>query len=184
VTLTEGGPGNGGLPDGAGFTCYRVDRIASGTMGAEDVNGLSILNVHLLWETARSLRLLGRHAVGNTGAWGDALVVASLIGKNLTLSYMHQGMLEIGVTERGFDGPIESRHTLLLDSVAGADQELLASTRIVASDHFNALGSPEITQIDPEGRIRSRYVKRDQRFLSFVEECGVELSDERVQSVA
>lgn len=72
---------------------------------------------------------------------------------------------------------------MLLESLAGPDQDLLASARLVATDIINALGSPEIAQVDRDGRIRTRYMKNDQQFVSFVEECGVETTEERVPRV-
>ena len=94
----------------------------------------------------------------------------------MVLTFLHQGRFEEAFTTRGFHGPIDSRHTLLLESIAGADQDLLAASRLVAGDLINALGSSEITQVDPEGRLQLQYIHHDQRLTRIADELGVELA--------
>jgi hypothetical protein len=148
---------------------------------ADQTTALQISNINLIWEVGRSLRLLGRHAVENAGAWGDAVVVARLFGKEMQLTYLaHGGMFEEAVNERPLVGPIESRHTLPLESLAGPDQELLLGTRLVVTDLFNAFGSPEVQQIDESGRLRIRYLPGGKEFLEFAAGCEVKVSEERV----
>jgi hypothetical protein len=168
--------------DGAGFACERVGSPHQRLGAADEGAGLEIHNIDLIWETARSLRLLGRHAVENAGAWGDALVIARLFGRRMHLTYpAYGGMLFEAVNEQPLDEAIESHHTLPLDSLAGSDQDLLLSTRVVATDLFNAFGAEEVRQIDDQGRIRVSYFPRDERFSEFIAECGVEISDETVE---
>jgi hypothetical protein len=162
--------------DGSGFTCEKVSHPSHFGNQPERPQRVLVPNANLIWEVARALRLLGRHAVENSGAWGEAVVVARLGGKSMVLTYLMDGRFEQQYTEKGFDGPIDSRHTLLLESIAGEDQDLLASSRLVVGDLVNALGSSEINQIDPEGRIRTQYVRTDAQFIQFAEDCGVELS--------
>lgn len=165
--------------DGAGFACERVGRQPPEN-GEKSVS-THIPNVGLLWEVARSLRLLGRHAVENAGAWGDALVVTRLLGADMQLIHpVHGGMFHEPWNHEPISNPIVTRHTVPLESLAGPDQSLLATTRLIATDLFNAFGSPEVQQIDERGRIRIRYVLEKERIAKFAETHGVEVSDEKI----
>lgn len=165
--------------DGAGFAGERVGRQRP--EHGESSTSTHIPNIGLLWEVARSLRLLGRHAVENTGAWGDAIVVTRLLGPEMQLIRpVHGGMFHEPWNHQPISAPIVTRHTIPLESLAGSDQSLLATTRLVATDLFNAFGSPEVQQIDERGRIRIRYVLEKERIAEFAETHGVEVSDEKV----
>jgi schlafen family protein len=167
--------------DGAGFACEQAGRVPPQEGGG--VTSVQIGNVSLLWEVARSLRILGRHAVENAGAWGDAIVIGRLLGERMNLTYpVHGGVFQEAFNDQPVSGPIDSRHTLPLASLAGADQELLVATRLVAGDLFNAFGAAEVQQIDASGRVRVRYLRADDQFLKFADACSVELSEERVPS--
>lgn len=165
--------------DGAGFACEQVGRPHP--EHGENSVAIQIPNIGLLWEVARSLRLLGRHAIENTGAWGDAIVVTRLFGSDMQLTYpVHGGVLHEPWNHQPISDPIVTRHTVPLESLAESDQSLLATTRLVATDLFNAFGSPEVQQIDERGRIRIRYVPKGERVAEFAEAHGVEVSDEKV----
>jgi hypothetical protein len=164
--------------DGSGFAAVgRFDprrRPGEGT-------GTWVLNEDLLLAVARTLHLLGRHASENTGAWGDALVEAQVIGTELQLTYLDQWGLSAQPIEGGrtLEGPLSSRHTLPLDAVVGRDQDLLASARLVATDLFHAFGSPEVRQIAADGKLRIRHIHGDHAELRrFAEERGVEITEE------
>lgn len=165
--------------DGAGFACETVGRPSS--EHGENSATIQIPNIGLLWEVARSLRLLGRHAIENTGAWGDAIVVTRLFGSGMQLTYpVHGGVLYEPWNHQPISDPIVTRNTVPLESLAESDQDLLATTRLVATDLFNAFGSPEVQQIDERGRIRIRYILEGERVAEFAEAHGVEVSDEKI----
>ena len=77
--------------------------------------------------------------------------------------------------------PVVSEHTLLLESLVGADSELLSAARLVASDIFQAFGSPEVRHITADGKLRRLYFRGDTRELfRLAEDRGVEVTDEHV----
>jgi hypothetical protein len=143
--------------------------------------GTWVLNEDLLLAVARALHLLGRHASENTGAWGDVLVEAQVVGTELQLAYLDQWGMSGEPIEGGrtLEGPLSSRHTVPLDAIAGRDQDLLASARLVATDLFHAFGSPEVRQITADGRLRIRHIHGDHAELRrFAEDRGVEITEE------
>lgn len=165
--------------DGSGFTCGMVARRRTTQSGEETAN--EIREISLLWEVGQALRLLGRHASENAGAWGDALVLAVLVGEAKQLTYStYDGAFYEPHNYLPIDGPIESRHTLPVDSISGADQELLVSTRLIATDLYNAFGVAEVQHLDSTGRPRIRYLQRVQNLRDYASAWGVEISEEGV----
>lgn len=74
-----------------------------------------------------------------------------------------------------------ARHTVPLETLTGSDSELLASTRLVATDLFNAFGAPEVAQIDELGRLRIRHCPGNHHELAqFAETHGVEVIEDTV----
>jgi len=63
--------------------------------------------------------------------------------------------------------PVITRNTVPLESLVGSDEELLVATRLIATDLVNAFGSPEVKQIDEQGRVRTQYVYEAQRLAEF-----------------
>jgi hypothetical protein len=169
--------------DGAGACCEQVGQVNQGYDESEDPRAILIGDSTLLWVLARSLRLLGRHAVENTGAWGDAVVVARLLGRDKQLIHPVHGFPEAW-NHKPTSDQIVVQHTLPLESLTGSDQDLLAGTRIVAADLFNAFGAPEVAQLDEHGRIRIRYVAGPQQaqIAQFAEAHGVEVTEETLGS--
>lgn len=166
--------------DGAGFACEQVGRQPP--RQEESGAAIEIRTGGLLWAVARALRLLGRHAVENTGAWGDALVVARLFGVNMQMVYpIHGGMIHEPWNHEPISDPIVARNTIPLESLVGSDQDLLVATRVIATDLVNAFGAPEVQEIDEEGRVRIRYVHDQQLLAAFAESHDVEVSDERIR---
>jgi hypothetical protein len=164
--------------DGSGFAAVRLfdprRRPGEGT-------GTWVLDEDLLLAMARTLRLLGRHARDHTGAWGDALVEAHVIGTELQLACLDQWGMSAEAIEgaRTLEGPLSSRHTLPVDAIAGRDQNVLASARLVATDLFHAFGSPEARQIAADGTLRIRHIHGDHAELRrFAAERGVEITEE------
>jgi hypothetical protein len=101
----------------------------------------------------------------------------------MELSYLGQFGLSAQPIEGGhtLDGPLTSRHTLALDGIVGTDQDLLASTRLVATDLFNAFGSAEVLQLTPDGTLRIRYIHgEDAEIRRLAEEGGGEVTEDTV----
>jgi hypothetical protein len=165
--------------DGSGFAGVRLP--PDPRQGPAERVGRWVINEALLYDTARCLRAVGRHARDHTGAWGDALAEARMIGSQMSLTYLDPyGLVAEPVEGRHtLDGLLASRHTLTVDAIAGGDQDLLASTRLVATDLFHAFGSPEVRQIAPGGELRIRHIHGDHAQLRrFAEERGVEITEE------
>ena len=166
--------------NGDGFCCTDVGRIhpqwSGEGLGPRDIPGLT-----LIWSVARELRLLGRHATENAGAWGDALVETRLVGNQLNLTRpAHGGHFQDDWNERPLEGPLLSQHTVPLSSLVQSDQELLGAARLVVTDHFNEFGCPEVREIDPYGRIRIGYVVEKGRVREMAERSGVEVTEDPV----
>lgn len=158
--------------DGSGFACHRLH---DPRRGPGERAGTWVLNESLLFEMARCLLVIARHASDNTGAWGDALVEARLIGSEMELVYLDPYGFSSEPIEGGHAlyGPVTTRHTLALDAIVGRDQDLLASARLVATDLFHAFGSPEIRQITADGKLRINHLHGDHAELrSFAEQRG------------
>jgi hypothetical protein len=181
--VNEGGPNSDYSElhaDGAGFACEQIGR--QHPQHESNTAAIEIPTSGLPWALARALRLLGRHAVENTGAWGDALVVVRLFGVDMQLVYpIHRGMIYEPWNHEPISDPIVARHTVSLESLVGSDQDLLVATRLIATDLVNAFGAPEVQQIDEQGRVRIRYVHEQQRVAAFAESHDVEVSDERIR---
>jgi Putative DNA-binding domain len=166
--------------DGTGFACQRL----SDPRRAGELPGTWVLNETLLFATARCLRVLGRHAVENAGAFGDCLVEARIVGTEMQLAYLHYlggaYFPELIENPRTINGAV-SRHTVTLGTLAGGGQELLAAARLVVTDLFNAFGAPEVRHVTEDGTLRLAY------FGVFREEAarlagddGIEVTDEPV----
>jgi hypothetical protein len=170
--------------DGAGFACHRLTDPRRAWQGGERPDAW-ILNEQLLFQLARSLLLLGRHAGENCGAWGDALVEARLVSpKPMRLAYLfgpHNQADEID-GGRQLPSPVVSRATTVIDGLARPGPELLVTTRLLATGLFHAFGSPEVRQITPDGRLRIRHIHDDHTQLrAWAERHGIEITDETVQ---
>jgi Putative DNA-binding domain len=166
--------------DGSAFAGVR---LVDPREGRRELIGTWVLNENLLWDIARCLRVVAFHARDHTGVWGDVLVEARLIGSEMELSYLGQFGLSAQPIEGGhtLDGPLTSRHTLALDGIVGTDQDLLASTRLVATDLFNAFGSAEVLQLTPDGTLRIRYIHgEDAEIRRLAEEGGGEVTEDTV----
>jgi hypothetical protein len=54
---------------------------------------------------------------------------------------------------RRVQGPVVSRHTVVIEEVVSTVQATLAATRLLVTDLFHALGSPEVRQLLPDGAL-------------------------------
>ncbi|MEX1142218.1 MAG: ATP-binding protein [Thermoleophilaceae bacterium] len=171
--------------DGSGMCCEQVGLAVPRQDENDDPSVIQISETALLWVLARSLRLIGRHAVENAGAWGDAIVIARLFGRDKQLTYpISSGLFQQPWNHEAITDQVVGRHTIPLASLTGSDQELLASTRVVGADLFNAFGAPEVAQIDEHGRIRIRdfHGQSQTQIAQFAEARGVEVTDDTVRN--
>jgi hypothetical protein len=166
--------------DGTGFACTPLLDARRGTDEGADT---WVLNEQLVWKLGRCLHLLGRHAVENCGAWGDALVEARLVGQAMRLAYLHR----MG----GFEHPEQiaggreiqkasSRHTIVAEATCIVGPDLAVATRLIATDLFHAFGSPEVRQIAADGTLRASYLGGDGELRAWAEQHGIAVSDETV----
>jgi hypothetical protein len=143
--------------DGAGFACTRIPD-ARGSDHAD----IWINNEALIWSIGRCLHLLGRHAVHNCGAWGDAVVEARLVSESpMQLAYLHRlgGTESAQQIDRGRElQEAASKHTFVVEAAATPSAAFAVATRLLATDLFHAFGSPEVRQIDSWGALRVRYL--------------------------
>jgi hypothetical protein len=130
----------------------------------------------LVLNLGRCLHLLGRHAVENCGAWGDALVEARLAGESMRLAYVHR----MGGGERAEEitGGRElqeavSRHTILVEAASTVGPSLAIATRLIATDLFQAFGCPEVRQVDGAGALRARYLGGDGELRAWAQRHGI-----------
>jgi hypothetical protein len=132
----------------------------------------------LIWRAAAALRLVGRSAVRNAGAFGDAVVEARLLGPLMLLARTHSG----GLVEPYFRTPFirgaRSRHTLPLEALAGDPQGLLAGVRVMLADIVNAFGLAELPHIAPDGTLRSRHFPEGWKIPEWAEQHGVAITEE------
>jgi hypothetical protein len=168
--------------DGAGFACRRLTDARTGNGPGQA--GTLILNEVLLWELGRCLHTLGRHAVENCGAWGDALAEVRVIGPGMRLAYLHQfgggyGQIEPIAGGRELE-EATSRHTIVVEGASSVGQDLSAATRLLATDIFHAFGSPEVRQIAPDGTLRARYLPATPEFRAWAEARGIAVSEEPI----
>ena len=137
-----------------------------------------LLATVLVWRTAAALRLAGRSAIRNAGAFGDAIVETRLLGPHMLLAHSPDNM----PPEPYFRTPLirfaRSQHTLPLSSLAGEPQELLVTVRIVLSDIVNAFGLAELPHIAPDGTLRSRYFPAGWKIPEWAERHGVVTTQE------
>jgi hypothetical protein len=168
--------------DGAGFACTHLFDERDPLSEPEH---MWILNERLVWDVGRCLHLLGLHAVRNCGAWGDAVVEAKLVakaGQPMRLVWMQP---IVPGTERpaeitgGRSVEIaESRRTVVVEATATLGPDLVAATRLIATDLFHIFGAPEVRQIAPDGALRVRHLGGNGALREWAEQHSIGLSDE------
>ena len=157
--------------DGSGFAS---EQLLDPRIGTGPLEGAWVLNEWLLFSLARCLRLLGKHAVEHAGAFGGRSRRSTGNRARDALGPLDAPRTAPPMAIDGgrlVRGPVRSRHTLVLDSLVGRDQDLLSSARLVAMDLFHAFGSPEVRQIAADGTLRLGSIHEEVRKLA--EERGV-----------
>jgi hypothetical protein len=170
--------------DGAGFACTHMPDMRDPTADHDET---WILNEGLMWSVGRCLLLLGQHAGGNCGAWGDALVEVKLIeqtGRPMRLAWIQtRGAGAMGPAAVQGGRPLavaESRRTVLVETIATVGPALVAATRLVATDLFHALGSAEVRQITPDGALRIRHLGGEGALREWATQRRIAVTDEFV----
>ncbi|MGH2878676.1 MAG: AlbA family DNA-binding domain-containing protein [Solirubrobacteraceae bacterium] len=87
------------------------------------------------------------------GAFGDCAVIVELRGQRMRLVEYDAGYFERKLGEAASDGPLRSRHTLTLESLASMSTDLLIATRQVCADLVQAFGTPELSTITSDGHL-------------------------------
>jgi hypothetical protein len=171
--------------DGAGFACRLLPDARTDSTQAR--TGTWVLNEALVWELGRCLHLLGRHAVENAGAWGDAVVEARLVGRAMKLAYRQlvmQGGAAFGWTHEVPQGreldEAASRHTIVVEAASRIGPDFTGAARLIATDLFHAFGSPEVRQIDAAGALRARHLGGNGELRAWAERQSITVTDEAV----
>jgi Putative DNA-binding domain len=139
-----------------------------------------LLGSMLLFAMTQTLRLVGRHALHNAGARGEAAVEARIMGPDMVLGYTHSGGLVEAYSSELLVQEARSRRTLPLTSLANAPQELFIATRMMLTDVFNAFGQAEVPQIASDGTLRLRYFPAAHNVKAVAEQRGVDITEETV----
>lgn len=138
--------------------------------------GTTVIGTDLVWRVAQGLRLIGRHAL-RAGAYGDAVVHVQLVGEEMYLGFYRDGFAQ-RFTDTGLSiSQAHSRHTVPLQSLAGEPQELLAASRLLLNDIFNAFGRAELPHIAQDGTLRLSYLQ-DPELARWAEGLGVSTTAE------
>ena len=144
-----------------------------------------LFDARLIDRVVALLRMLADHAVNRAGAYGEA-VVEVRVHAPVDLMLASSRAANEGWEMRGPDtnntlkGDEVSRHTLSLDDLTGSQSRLLAASRLVLTDLFQAFGSPEVRQITPDGGLRIRHwsSSEHQSLRRWADANGVEVTAE------
>ena len=135
-----------------------MHRLFSGREAPSDGGPLPVINVGLLWTTVKALNLVAAHAL-NVGGWGEVPVELTVFGPPRVLTWVAHGhFLEPIAGARVLHDDVVSRHTFLLSDLTARTQALLAATRLLLTDVFNAFGSPEVRALTQSGALSAEYV--------------------------
>ena len=138
-----------------------------------------LLAPRLVFATVGALRLLGRHAVHNAGARGDAAVEVRVIGPHMLLGYSHDGLVEY-YRNALLIREARARLTLPLASLTGDAQDVLIAARLALADVFNAFGLAESPYIAPDGTLRLRYFPSGYHADAWAERHGVATTQQAI----
>lgn len=159
--------------DGAAVAMHRV---YTGDEVPAEGEPLTVFNEQLMWLAAKALDVVAAHAA-HIGAWGELAVELAVFGPPRTLGWLAYGRLLQPVEgARIIGGDVISRHTFALDDLAAGVQPLLAATRLLLTDVFNALGSPEVQALTVTGALNSSYLRVDQELRQWAETNDVEIA--------
>jgi hypothetical protein len=164
-----------GKRPGAAYAQCHVDGAGAAALvfykQGNETDGITVFGTDLVWRTAKALRLIGRHAV-RAGAYGEAAVHLQLVGEGMYLGFYRDGFphrfkdTDLSISQA------HSRHTVPLESLVADSQKLLAATRLMLNDIFNAFGRAEVSHITQDGTLRLAYFL-DPELAKWAEARGV-----------
>jgi len=108
-----------------------------------------------LW-VAGCLRAAALLSTEVAGAFGDCITAIELFGPDARLLEYSGDGLPIIAGRKPTALPVRSAHTLALDALVTMGPELLVATRLVCAELVQAFGSPELSTISADGRLRLR----------------------------
>lgn len=156
--------------DGAAVAMHRV---YSGAEAPAEGDPVTVLNQHLMWLAAKALNVVAEHAA-HAGSWGELAVELAVFGPPRTLGWLAHGrFIERVEGARIIDTDVISTHTLALEDVAAGAPPLLAATRLLLTDVFNAFGSPEVQALSVAGALNASHLVIDQELRQWAETNGV-----------
>jgi hypothetical protein len=139
----------------------------------------------LILTTVAALDLLGRHAVNNTGAWGEAAAevrVRCPTATFLASATQADRFGSFGLPDAPLkrSGDVQSQHTISLDDLTGPTQRLVAVAALMLTDIWQAFGFPEVQQLALDGAIRIRHFAPlyQERLRQWAADRDVPVSDE------
>jgi hypothetical protein len=134
-----------------------------------------VLNLTLIWHTAKALNVVAKHAT-QIGGWGELAVELAVFGPPRILVWVSHGrFIEHVDGARITAADVVSKHTFVLEDPAAGTQPLLAATRLLLTDVFNAFGSPEVQALTPTGALNTSYLPFDQQLPQWAEANGVDI---------
>lgn len=152
--------------DGAGVAMHR---LFTGRDKPPEGQPVPVLNMTLLWTTASALNVAAAHAV-NVGAWGEVAVELTVFGPRRFLAWSSHGhFIEPIDGGRVLEGDLISQHTFVLSDLTAGMQPLLAATRLLLTDVFNAFGSPEVRPLTPDGALKGGYIGANSELREWAE---------------
>ena len=90
------------------------------------------------------------------GAFGDCITALEIWGPDSRLLEYSGDGLPVVVGRQPRTLPVRSAHTLALDALVTMGAELLVATRLVCAELVQGFGSPELSTISADGRLRLR----------------------------
>ena len=156
--------------DGAAVAMHR---LFTGRDAPSEGEPLPLLNMPLLWTAAKALNVVAAHAL-NVGAWGEVLVELTVFGPPRVLAWVSHGHFIERITgARVLEDDVVSKHTFSLSDLTAGTQPLLAATRLILMDVFNAFGSSEVQALTPNGALDTGYIGGAPELRAWAEQNNV-----------
>lgn len=153
--------------DGAAVAMHR---LFSGR-DLEEGEDHPVFHTGLTWETAKALNVVAAHAA-RAGSWGELAIETAVFGPRRYLARLDYGHFPTPIANvRSVGHDLVARRTVDLADVRVGPRELLAATRVLLTDIFNAFGAAEVMVLTREGGINAHYA--DQGLASWAEQNDV-----------
>jgi hypothetical protein len=118
-----------------------------------DEGATTISESQLVQNALLALRVIGRSALHNAGAYGDAIVELRITGCAMSLAGDSTGLRARAQQGRYVERAV-SRHTVPIELLAGDRGDFLVATRMMLADIFHAFGIAEVPHITQQLRLR------------------------------